>query len=195
MHPTVRSSTVCSSQDTEAADCLSTEKQITKMWRVRACVCVPTCAHTQCNFYSTIREWNSASAAMWMDWENITLREISQTERLHAIQIFYDITCMCNLKNNTMNVYANRKWKVTQSCPTLCDPMNCPGQNTGVGSFSLLWRIFPTQGSNPGLPLCGRILYQLSHKGSPKQKQTHRYRQQTTEGVREGVRDKLGVLD
>ena len=25
--------------------------------------------------------------------------------------------------------------------------------------------IFPTQGSNPGLPHCSRILYQLSHKG------------------------------
>ena len=26
-----------------------------------------------------------------------------------------------------------------------------------------------TQGSNPGLPHCRRILYQLSHQGSPKQ--------------------------
>jgi len=28
--------------------------------------------------------------------------------------------------------------------------------------------IFLTQGSNPGLPHCGQILYQLSHKGSPR---------------------------
>ena len=42
-----------------------------------------------------------------------------------------------------------------------------PGQNTGEGSLSLLRGIFPTQGSNPGLPHCGRILYQLSHKASP----------------------------
>ena len=42
-----------------------------------------------------------------------------------------------------------------------------PGQNTGVGSLSLLQGIFPTQGSNPGLPHCRWILYQLSHKGSP----------------------------
>ena len=45
---------------------------------------------------------------------------------------------------------------------------NSPGQNTGVGSLSLLQGIFPTQGSNPGLPHCRRILYQLSHKGSPR---------------------------
>ena len=42
-----------------------------------------------------------------------------------------------------------------------------PGQNTGVGSRSLLQGIFPTQGSNPGLPHCRQILYQLSHQGSP----------------------------
>ena len=37
-----------------------------------------------------------------------------------------------------------------------------------VGSLSLLQGIFPTQGSNPGLPHCRQILYQLSHKGSPR---------------------------
>ena len=40
---------------------------------------------------------------------------------------------------------------------------NSPGQNTGVGSFSLLQDIFPIQGLNPGLPHCRRILYQLRH--------------------------------
>ena len=49
----------------------------------------------------------------------------------------------------------------------LCSPWNSPGKNTRVGSLSLLQGIFPTQGLNPGLPHCRRILYQLSHKGSP----------------------------
>ena len=40
-------------------------------------------------------------------------------------------------------------------------PWNSPGQNTGMGSCSLLQGIFPTQGSNPGLPHCRWILYQL----------------------------------
>ena len=48
----------------------------------------------------------------------------------------------------------------------LYSPWNSPGQNTGVGSLSLLQRIFSTQGLNPGLLHCGWILYQLSHKGS-----------------------------
>ena len=46
--------------------------------------------------------------------------------------------------------------------------MDTPGQNTGVGSLSLLQGIFSTQGSNPGLPHCRQILYQLSHRGSPR---------------------------
>ena len=50
----------------------------------------------------------------------------------------------------------------------LCSPRNSPSQNTGMGSLSLLQGIFPTQGSNPGLPHCRRILYQLSHKGNPR---------------------------
>ena len=52
---------------------------------------------------------------------------------------------------------------VAQLHPTLCHPMDCsppgssvlgdsPGKNTGVGCHALLQGIFPTQGSNPGLP-------------------------------------------
>ena len=61
------------------------------------------------------------------------------------------------------------KVKVTQSCPTLCNPMDytvhgiLQAQNTGVGSLSLLQGIFPTQGSDPGLPHCRQILYQLNN--------------------------------
>ena len=50
----------------------------------------------------------------------------------------------------------------------LHSPGNSPAPNTWVGSLSLLHGTVPTQGSNPGL-LCRRwILYQLSHKGSPR---------------------------
>ena len=62
-----------------------------------------------------------------------------------------------------------------QSCPTVCDPMDSSpsgssvlgdsaGKNTGVGCHSLLKGLFPTQGSNSGLPHCMRILYQLSYR-------------------------------
>ena len=42
-----------------------------------------------------------------------------------------------------------------------------PGKNTRVGCHALLQGIFPTPGSNPGLPHCRWILYHLSHKRSP----------------------------
>ena len=55
------------------------------------------------------------------------------------------------------------KVKVAQLCPTLqahgYSPWNSPGQNTGVGSLSLLQGVFLTQGLNPGLPHCRQILY------------------------------------
>ena len=49
----------------------------------------------------------------------------------------------------------------------LHSPWSFPGQNTGVGSISLLQGIFPNQRLNPGLPNCRWILYELNHKGSP----------------------------
>ena len=63
----------------------------------------------------------------------------------------------------------------SESCSAVSDslqphglymPLDSPGPNTGVGSLSLLQGIFPTRESNPGLPYCRWILYQLSHKGS-----------------------------
>ena len=62
------------------------------------------------------------------------------------------------------------KVKVTQSSPALWtpySPWNSLSQNTGEGSLSLLQGIFPTQGSNPGLPRCRQVLYHLSNHGSP----------------------------
>ena len=67
---------------------------------------------------------------------------------------------------------------LSQSCPTLCDPMDCslpgssvhgdsPGKNTGVGCHSFLQGILLTQRLNPGLLHYRQILYCLSHQGRP----------------------------
>ena len=67
---------------------------------------------------------------------------------------------------------------VAQLCLILCDPMNysLPGSSVhGIFQARVLeWvaisfsqEIFPTQGSNLGLPHCRQILYHLSHQGSP----------------------------
>ena len=68
---------------------------------------------------------------------------------------------------------------VTQSRLTPRDPMHCslpgssghgdsPGKNIGVGCHAVLGRIFPSPGLNPGLRHYKRILYSLSHQGSPR---------------------------
>ena len=46
----------------------------------------------------------------------------------------------------------------------LLQPWDFPGKCTGVGCHFLLQGIFPTQGSNPGLPHCRQTLYHLSHQ-------------------------------
>ena len=67
----------------------------------------------------------------------------------------------------------------SQSCPTLCNPMDCSppgssvhggslGKNTGVGCHALLQGTFPTLGLKPGLPHCRQTLYRLSHQGNPR---------------------------
>ena len=48
---------------------------------------------------------------------------------------------------------------------TLLRPWDFPGTSTGVGCHFLLQRIFPIQGSNPGLPHCRQMLCHLSHQG------------------------------
>ena len=56
-------------------------------------------------------------------------------------------------------------WLVVQSCPTLCNPMDCsppgssvhgdsPSNNTGMGCHTFLQGIIPTRGVNPGLLHC-----------------------------------------
>ena len=74
--------------------------------------------------------------------------------------------------------------EVAQLCPTLCDPMDCSLPGSSVhGIFQgivLEWTaisfsrgIFPTQGSNPGLPHCRQMLYCLSHRKGTCIKRCH----------------------
>ena len=99
---------------------------------------------------------------------------------------FYTMKDLCDLKKKKKTALPAKQLLRTHSSYTVSEseshsvmsdslqphglysPWNSPGRNTGVGSLSLLQGIFPAQGSNPGLPHCRQILYQLSHKGSPR---------------------------
>ena len=80
---------------------------------------------------------------------------------------YLDKTCHLSITWNWKWKSLSRVWLFATPW-TVCSPWNSPGQNTGVGRLSLFQRIFPTQGSNPGLQHCWRILYQLIHKGSQR---------------------------
>ena len=80
------------------------------------------------------------------------------------------------LKKIIYVLYWKNTSEVTQSCPTLCNPMDCSLPGSSVhGIFQarvLVWvAIFfpgylPNQGLNPGLLHCRQTHYHLSHQGS-----------------------------
>ena len=108
------------------------------------------------------------------DGAQVTLTELCQTHRFELCGSIYTGIFF----NRHILQYCMIYRDVTQSCPTLCDPMDCslPGSSVhGIfQSIVLEWiaisfsrRIFPTQGLNPRLPHCRQTLYRLSHQGSP----------------------------
>ena len=102
---------------------------------------------------------------------------------LNYIILYYIILFSCfkpvNPKGNQSWIFIGkmRKWSHSVMSDSLrphglyparllC-PWDFPGKNTGVGYHFLLQGIFPTQGSNLGLPHCRKTLYCLSHQGIP----------------------------
>ena len=84
----------------------------------------------------------------------------SERKTYHKAMLFafFPVLLECEVKwIESHSVMSNSLWP-----HGLYSPLNSLGQNTGVGGYSLLQGIFPTQGSNPGLPHCRRILYQLN---------------------------------
>ena len=69
------------------------------------------------------------------------------------------VLCCCSVVSDSLLPHG-------YSPPSSCVHGDSPGKNTGVDCHALLQRIFPTQGSNPGLPHCRRILYCVSDQGS-----------------------------
>ena len=76
-------------------------------------------------------------------------------------------TTMCKIDNQSYPVCESHVVYDSLQPHGLYSPWYSPVQNTGMGSLSLLQRIFPTPGLNPGLLHFRQILYHLSHKGNP----------------------------
>ena len=91
--------------------------------------------------------------------------------------IFWGVSILFSIIPIQIYVLINGMCLVIQSCLTRCDLSDCsppassvhgdsPGKNAGLGIHALFQGIFPTRGSNPGLPHCRRIFYHLNHQGS-----------------------------
>ena len=110
-------------------------------------------------------------------WINLPKGDQWPTMYCYHYLVLHSVVASTNQSHNSP--WTKSESEVAQLCPTLCNPMDCippgssvsgdsPGKNTGVGCHALLQRIFPTQGSNPGVPHCRQILNRLRLKGSPR---------------------------
>ena len=70
----------------------------------------------------------------------------------------------------TWTLRSEVKWKSLchVATPWTISPWNSPGQNTSVGSLSLLQEIFPTQGLKPGLPHWGGFFTSWATRAAPQ---------------------------
>ena len=108
---------------------------------------------------------HNISQARILEWVAISFSRGSSQPR--------DRTQVSCIAGRCFTIWATREQKLLSRVwlfvtPWTLSPWNSPGQNTGVGSHSLLQGLFPTQGSFPGLLHCMWILYQLSHRSSPR---------------------------
>ena len=95
--------------------------------------------------------------------------KILRNENVYTFSLKFYFTFNWKLKKKKSGSVMSNSFQAHE----LYSPWDSPGQNSGVGSLSLLQGIFLTQRSNSGLLHCRRILYQLSHKGSPHTFVTH----------------------
>jgi len=110
------------------------------------------------------RKWGMAASVCFQESES----EVKVAQSRLTLYDPMDYTVLGILLNPGIKP-RSPAWQV-DSLPA--EPQGKP-KNTGVGSLSLLQRIFLTQESNWGLLRCRRILYQLSYQGSPFQESNH----------------------
>ena len=96
-------------------------------------------------------------------WEILWIEDPGGLESMRLQKSQTWLRDLNNNYNNSTEYMSDSLWP-----HGLYSQWNSPGQNTGMGSCSLLQGIFPTQESNPGLPHCRQILCQLSYQGSLK---------------------------
>ena len=126
-----------------------------------------------CSPHGLLRAWGLPQEASWAQ-SPLPIPKVVSTLKAQRWYPFpapspslRAVNSRCSIWMWTIHRKSEWEWKSLSCVWLFATPwtVNFPGQNSGVNSLSLLHRIFPTQGSNPGLLHFRQILYQLSHKG------------------------------
>ena len=141
-----------------------------KKMQLKICVCLPaaskSCAIMSTHIVACLLLYRHRQVCLQCRWSSAESREMLR-------QLF-----RCFFTDRFGSLPASPVSDSGSAWLTLCDPMDCnlPGSSVhGILQATIPeWvaipfsrGIFPTQGSNPGLPHCKQILYRLSHQGSP----------------------------
>ena len=108
-----------------------------------------------CNNNEPFLDWIVTWDEKWILYEN-QRRPAQWLDKEETLKYFPKPSESCSVVSNSLRPHV------------LHSPWNSPGQNTGVGSHSLLQGIFPTQGSNPGLLHCSQFFTSWATREAPQ---------------------------
>ena len=111
--------------------------------------------------------WKGSSSVLSYGWESVCGKVFTDPQQKGENRVGNTLSYIIPIFSVTVFFYrfiiaeSESRSVVSNSLQPhgLYSPWNSPGQNTGVGSLSLLQGIFSTQELNPGLPHCRWILY------------------------------------
>ena len=113
------------------------------------------------NFMDFIKNWGNITNSYWANVQNIYIPLVETSDFLN--DCFGIIVCVCASCSVVSDTLLPRElWPTRFLCPR-----GFSRHEYWVGCRALLLGIFPTQGLKPGLLQYRRILYHLSHQGSP----------------------------
>ena len=111
------------------------------------------------------RNWRASWWKRKREWKSWLKTQLSKKED-HGVWSHHFTANRWGNNGNSDTLFSWKSFSYVRPLG-LYSPWNSPGQNAGVGSYSLLQGILPTQGLNLGLPHYRQIRYYLSNQRIP----------------------------
>ena len=138
------------------------------------CGIVNVSKNSMCVYIYISQQDHTTSDSRWMGcvcvcvYERVNSGRLIRSPSLHAFFWALDVRYGRSKVKWSRTVVSNSLRPYGLLPTRLLNPWDFPGKSTGVDCHFLLQGIFPTQGSNPGLPHCRQTLYPLRHQGIPR---------------------------